>query len=241
MTTTTQVNRDNVLLRLDGVYNYEIHSKLTSIIHNIAVNKQRTNQCIILDDLKQEAWVRIFEVIHKNLEKNIELEIAYLISVAQTTILGYCQKYAKKSENIDAFASTLMSSSDNGSGEGNNQLNVAKAKLEYELSLQIPSEEKRTVLRLSLEDILENLENDLVKNLIIIRYIKEFNGMSKKINDMYINFYNSIDDERKAILDNMDKYTSNAAFRALNMRATDNSSTKIRQEVKEVLRSLIDN
>lgn len=240
MLTTTQVNKENVLIGLEGTYNETIHKKLSSIIHNISLNKVRTNPTLSLEDLKQESWMRIYEVIDKNIKKGIELEISYLITVAQTTTLGTCQKEAKRLDNIDDFASNLMSASD-GQVDDNNSvhLNVAKAKLEYELSLTKPNEEDSTILRLSLEDLLESMEDEIVRNLIIIRYIKECNGTSKKIRKIYEEFKASLDDERRSILDNMDKYTSNAAFKVLGMRATDNCSTKIRKDMKEILSKLL--
>lgn len=240
MLTTTQVNKENVLIGLDGTYNETIHKKLSSIIHNISLNKVRTNPTLSLEDLKQESWMRIYEVIDKNIKKGIELEISYLITVAQTTTLGTCQKEAKRLDNIDDFASNLMSASD-GQVDDNNSvhLNVAKAKLEYELSLTKPNEEDSTILRLALEDLLESMEDEIVRNLIIIRYIKECNGTSKKIRKIYEEFKASLDDERRSILDNMDKYTSNAAFKVLGMRATDNCSTKIRKDIKEILSNIL--
>ena len=240
MLTTTQVNKENVLIGLDGTYNETIHKKLSSIIHNISLNKVRTNPTLSLEDLKQESWMRIYEVIDKNIKKGIELEISYLITVAQTTTLGTCQKEAKRLDNIDDFASNLMSASD-GQVDDNNSvhLNVAKAKLEYELSLTKPNEEDSTILRLALEDLLESMEDEIVRNLIIIRYIKECNGTSKKIRKIYEEFKASLDDERRSILDNMDKYTSNAAFKVLGMRATDNCSTKIRKDIKEILSKIL--
>ena len=35
---STQLNDDNLLIKSDGTYNYEIHSKLSQIIINIASN-----------------------------------------------------------------------------------------------------------------------------------------------------------------------------------------------------------
>lgn len=239
MTTTTQVNRENVLLRLDGTYNDVIHKKLNGIIHSISLNKVRTNPTLSLEDLKQESWLRIYEVIDKNLNRGIELEISYLITIAQTTTLGTCQKEAKRLDGIDDFASNLISISDSSIDDNHSQhLNVAKSKLEYELSLHKSNEENSTILRLSLEDLLEDIEDELVRNLIIIRYIKECNGTSKKIRKLYDEFVATLDEERRNILINMDKYTSNAAFRVLGMRATDNSSTRIRNSMKEILSEL---
>ena len=234
----TKVNKKYVLKDLDGNHNMDVHKKLNQIIHNIASNLVRTNTYLSIEDIKQEAWVRIIDVINKNLKNGRELEISYLIKTAQSTCLGYCIKQSKKIDNYDDFGSTLLNATDVSNGE--NSLNVAKAKMEYEISLRYPTEEKKAILKLSLEDLLSNLDDEPVRNLIIIKYIKEFNGTSYKINQLYNNFYNSIDDDRKAILDNMDKFTNNAAFRALNMRATDNESTRIRKKMKEVIETLRD-
>lgn len=239
MLTTTKVNRENVLLRLDGTYNEVIHKKLNGIIHNISANKVRTNPTLSLDDLKQEAWVRILEVIDKNRKKGIELEISYLITVAQTTSLGTCQKESKRLEHIDNFASNLISVNDSSTDDTHSlKLNVAKAKLEYELSTAKSDEETATVLRIGLEDLLENIEDELVRNLIIIRYIKECNGTSKRIIKLYEEFKKSLDMEHRLMLEDMDKFTSNAAFKILGMRATDNRSTQMRKDMKEILSML---
>lgn len=230
------VNKENVLIGLDGTYNEIIHKKLNSIIHNICQNKVKTNPTISIEDLKQDCWLRIYEVIDQNLKKGRELEISYLIVTAQTQALGICQKNSKYIENIDEFATMLLSSSDNG--DANTGLNVAKSKLEYDISLSRPNETDATDLRLLLEDILEHLiepEYYLAKNLILIKYVKEVNGTSRRILNMYNDFYNTLDRERKKILDSMDKFTNNAAFKVLNMRATDNLSTKVRQDVKDIL------
>ena len=240
MLTTTQINRDNVLLGIDGTYNEVIHKKLNGIIHNISMNKVRTNPTLSLEDLKQESWLRIYEVIDKNLKKGIELEISYLITIAQTTTLGACQRESKRLDNIDNFASNLMSASD-GIETNNHSIktNVAKAKLEYELSAIKPDEEKSTVLRISLEDLLESMEDELVRNLIIIRYIKECNGTSKRITKLYEDFKSTLDYDRLQLLEEMDKFTSNVAFRVLGMRATDNRSTEVRKTMKKILAALL--
>lgn len=234
----TKVNKDYVLKGLDGTYNMDIHKKLNQIIHNICSNLIRTNPSIDVDDLKQEAWCRIIDVINKNLEKGRELEISYLIRTAQSAALGYCIKQSKKTDEIDDFSTLLLNSND--TSDNQNHLNVAKAKLEYEITMRNPSEEKKTLLRISLEDLLSSLDDEPVRNLIVIKYIKECNGTSSKIQKIYNDFYDSLDDDRKSILDNMDKFTNNAAFRALNMRATDNESTRIRNKMKELANTLRD-
>lgn len=236
MTIATKVNKDNVLIGLDGSYNDSVHKKLNGIIHNIASNKIKTNPTISLDDLKQESWLRIYEVIDKNLKRGVELEISYLITVAQTTSLGYCQRNAKRLDNIDDFSSMLLSDTDANETQGRvTSNNVAKNKLEYEIVSHRIDEEKEITLRLSFEDLVESIDDVLVRNLIIIKYVKEFDGTSEKIHNMYRNFYQSIEPERRSILDNMDKFTNNAAFRVLGMRATDNASTRIRKSMKDVL------
>lgn len=240
MTREQKVNKENVLVGLDGTYNENIHKKLNSIIHNICQNKVRTNQSISLDDLKQDCWLRIYEVINQNLKKGRELEISYLIVTAQSQALGVCQKNSKHNENIDDFATMLLSSYDTG-GNNRSNLNVAKSNLEYKISLNKPIESDSTDLRISLEELLDGLNDSeyyLAKNLILIKYVKQVNGTSSKIISMYNKFYNTLDSKHKEILDNMDKFTNNAAFKVLNMRATDNLSTKVRKDIKTILSSL---
>lgn len=236
MKNITQTTNGNVLLGLDGAYNYDVHRKLNNIVHNIAYNKVRTNPTLTCEDLEQETWLRIYENIDKYLKRGVELDIAYLIRIAQTTTLGTCQKEAKRLDNIDELASNLMSVSDAQENCNHSvKLNVAKAKLEYELSKTRPDESKSIVLRLSLEELLESIEDELVRNLIIIRYIKESNGTSKRIRSMYDEFKATLTEEKRKMLDDMNKYTSNVAFKVLGMRATDNRSTQVRKEIKEIL------
>ena len=191
MKTTTIVNKENVLLTLEGEYNESIHRKLTGIISNIASSYKKTNVLLSVDDLKQEAWCKIFEVINSKREKNQEVEINYLIRVAQNAILAYCERQSNRSKHNDDFACMLMSSSD-GSGEGShyNPLNVAKAKLEYEISKNQPDDYKNLEIQISLENILEQLSDEYIKNLLLIRYKKEFHGTSEKINKLFEDFKN---------------------------------------------------
>lgn len=231
----TKVNKQYVLKDLDGNYNMEVHKKLNNIIHNVASNLIRTNPYLSVDDIEQEAWCRVIEVINKNLNNGRELEISYLVRTAQSAALGYCIRQSKKTENYDDFAITILNSYDS---REDNSLNVAKAKLEYELSLTNPNDYESSLLRMALEDLISKIDDIPVRNLIVIKYVKEFNGTSPIITKYFNDFYNSIDDARKSILDNMDKFTNNAAFRALNMRATDNESTRIRKKMKELIETL---
>lgn len=231
----TKVNKRYVLKDLDGNYNMEVHKKLNNIIHNVASNLIRTNPYLSVDDIEQEAWCRVIEVINKNLDNGRELEISYLVRTAQSAALGYCIRQSKKTDNYDDFAITILNSYDS---REDTSLNVAKAKLEYELSLTNPDDYESSLLRMALEDLISKIDDIPVRNLIVIKYVKEFNGTSPIITKYFNDFYNSIDDARKSILDNMDKFTNNAAFRALNMRATDNESTRIRKKMKELIETL---
>lgn len=241
MITTTKLNNvtidneENMLIRSDGTYNRDIHAKLSNIIKNIANKYIRTNETLNVEDLQQEAWLKIYEAIDRGRKQGKAREIQYLVMVAKNAILAECMNNASMRENIDDFSSMLVSSSDCKQSEGDTELNVAKANLEYEISKHRPNESDATILKISLEDTLSSLDDERVKNLIIIRYIKEFNGASEKIKQMYNDFYNSIDIDKQMILDSMDKFTYNAAFRSLGLRATDNCTPAIRARIKEVL------
>lgn len=236
MKTTTIVNKENVLLTLEGEYNESIHRKLTGIISNIASSYKKTNVLLSVDDLKQEAWCKIFEVINSKREKNQEVEINYLIRVAQNAILAYCERQSNRSKHNDDFACMLMSSNDgHGDGSHYNPLNVAKAKLEYEISKNQPDDYKNLEIQISLENILEQLSDEYIKNLLLIRYKKEFHGTSEKINKLFEDFKNGLDEVHKEMLDNMEKFTLNQAYKIIGMRATDNRSSQMRKAMKEIL------
>lgn len=245
MLTTTELNTskgDLILISLDKTYNEEAHQALSSAIHKIATHKQRTNQTLSVEDLKQDAWTRIYEIIDAKLKQGVEVNVRYLAKTAFHNTLGNCQKESRRLSYIDDFASNLMSVSD-GSMESDSssiKLNVAKSKLEYELSLTKPDEAKSTDLRLSLENILENIDNtvddDVVaRNIIVIQYVKQHNGDSKKINNLYEDIKSSLDSDKLQLLDDMDKFTRNAAFKIFGMRATDNRSSRIRERMKELM------
>lgn len=227
---STQLNDDNLLIRSDGTYNYEIHSKLSQIIINIANKYHATNNSVSVDDLIQDAWVKIFETIRQSPK-----EISYLVIVAKNAILAQCMSQTSKNKSIDDFNSMILSSMDNIEKGTSVKLNVAKQKLEYTILRDKTQEDDAVALKVSLEQILENLDNERVKTLIIIQYIKQFNGESDKIQDMYKQLYDSLESDKKAILDNMDKFTYNDAYRVLGLRATDNCTSRIRHRMKEVL------
>lgn len=240
MNTTTQENvqatNDNILIDLNGNYNQEVHKKLNRIINNIALKYSKTNM-IDAEDLKQDAWCKIYEAIKKSKLKGEVLNIKYLVIVAKMEILAKCIKHSNRKDIVDDFSSMLLSSNEKSD---NDSFNVSKSKLEYNISKYQIDKSNEVILRLALEEILESIEDYRVKNLIIIRYIKNFNGLSPKINKMYVDFYNSIEDNKREILDNMNdnNFTLNDAFKVLGMRATDNSSTRVRNKIKQVLYSL---
>lgn len=232
----TKVNKQYVLKDLDGNYNMDVHKKLNQIVHNIASNLIRTNPYLSIEDIEQEAWCRIIEIINKNLDNGKELEISYLVKTAQSAALGYCIRQGKKTEKYDDFVTMIINAGD--TSDDKNHLNVQKAKIEYELSLRNTNEYDSSLLRMALEELISTIDDIPVRNLIVIKYVKEFNGTSPLIIKYFKEFYDSIDDDRKSILDNMDKFTNNAAFRALNMRATDNESTRIRKKMRELIETL---
>lgn len=232
----TKVNKQYVLKDLEGNYNMDVHKKLNQIVHNIASNLIRTNPYLSIEDIEQEAWCRIIEIINKNLDNGKELEISYLVKTAQSAALGYCIKQGKKTEKYDDFVTMIINAGD--TSDDKNHLNVQKAKIEYELSLRNTNEYDSSLLRMALEELISTIDDIPVRNLIVIKYVKEFNGTSPVIIKYFKEFYDSIDDDRKSILDNMDKFTNNAAFRALNMRATDNESTRIRKKMRELIETL---
>ena len=232
----TKVNKQYVLKDLDGNYNMDVHKKLNQIVHNIASNLIRTNPYLSIEDIEQEAWCRIIEIINKNLDNGKELEISYLVKTAQSAALGYCIRQGKKTEKYDDFVTMIINAGD--TSDDKNHLNVQKAKIEYELSLRNTNEYDSSLLRMALEELISTIDDIPVRNLIVIKYVKEFNGTSPVIIKYFKEFYDSIDDDRKSILDNMDKFTNNAAFRALNMRATHNESTRIRKKMRELIETL---
>jgi len=235
METTTKVNKNNVLITLDGVYNKEVHRKLNQVINNIALKYVATNPYFQVDDLKQEAWLKIYEAIDKYKLRGNELELSYLIRVAQNAILAKCMYVSKQMENIDDFSTEIFNGHDRGYTSA---LNTEKQKIEYKASSHKLNETDSIILRISLEELLDDIFDNKVKYLIATRYIKEFDGPSTKIRSIYNEFYNSLDDEKRGILDSMTKFTYNAVYKCLGMRATDNCTTLIRQDIKDLLYEL---
>lgn len=240
MKTNELINRENVLLTLDGFYNYEIHDKLDKAIRGIAGNKIKTNPLMNFDDLCQDAWLRILDVVDNNLKKGKELEYKYLYVVAQSIILGMCKVQAKKNVHIDHYKSGIFNNNDRFSNIGDSGLGK-NAKLELEIleSSGMNNVSDNIILQVALEEVIDNITDDLVKNFIILKYIKEFDGTSPHILELYINFFNSLNYELQDTLINCKKFTNALAFKCLGLRATDNKSTYIRNEVKKVLTILL--
>lgn len=235
MSNLKPVNKKYVLKNLKGNYNFEVHKKLTQIIHNVASNLIATNPYLTVDDIEQEAWCRVIEIVNRNLEVGRELEISYLVRTAQNASLGYCIKQSKKNDKIDVYGSSAL----NGCGISKDDSgDTMQSLLEYKLGVN-DCEYDDSIRRMALEEVISNIDDKPVRDLIVIKYVKEFNGTSLAIIRLFNDFYDSLPLDRKAILDNMEKFTANAAFRAMGMRATDNESTRIRKQMKEVLKSMI--
>lgn len=235
MNNVKQVNKEYVLKDLEGNYNFEVHKKLTQIIHNTASNLIATNPYLTVDDIEQEAWCRVIEIVNKNLEAGRELEISYLVRTAQTASLGYCIKQSKKNDKIDARKSSAL----NGFGCSSDiSPESFQSSIEYDVGVN-DTEYDDCIRRLALEEVICKIDDKPVRDLIVIKYIKEFGGTSSVIIHLFDEFYESLPADRKCILDNMEKFTANAAFRAMGMRDTDNESTRIRKQMKEALKSLI--
>lgn len=266
-TTTKESNytlqEENLLYTSNGDVNQAIYSKLNKIIHKFASLYASRNPTTTVEDLEQDAWVKIFETI-KNKPEDRFKDIRYLVIVAKNEIIGKCMDISKEQSHIDDYATCLLSSSDIQTSNGRNNVNVEKSKLEYELQSHRLQEDDATILRIVLEDIIENIDTKgknidsykqvltklskreqqsfltKVKMMIVIRYIKDFNGSSPKLRKIYDDYYNTLNIERQFILDKMDKFTNNACFKAMGMRATDNPTKYIRSGVKEILISLMD-
>ena len=236
MTLKTQLNKDDILLPLNGEYNPEAFKKLTKIIHKIAFNKIQTNPTLTVDDLSQEAWARVLEVIKLKAKEGVEVPLSYLVITAKNAILANCYIENKNSKYIDNNRTMVMNSDFDGLDDSKVWMNN---QVQYELSKHLKDEIDSSILKLGLEEILENLEDSKVKSLILIRYVKECGGTSVKIVAMYEQFRNTLNDECRQLLDNMNKFTNNTAFKILGMRATDNSSTIIRKEMKSILSKLM--
>ena len=235
-----EVNKENVLLTKEGVYNFKIHEKLDNIIHKVAMSKIRTNPNVDIDDLCQDAWIRVLDVIDKNLKKGKELEIKYLVAVVQSIILGKCEQYSKYDSHIDSYRSMVLNECD-CSPKDFASYNTRKSKLENEINdmLGTSHPDEKIILRIAMEDLIDSIENEDVKNFIVIKYVKECNGESEYINNIYDEFYKTLDYEKQCILKNMTKFTNNAVFKCLGMRSTDNKSTYIRNEMKRILEELL--
>lgn len=255
---------ENLLYNTNGEVNQEVYSRLNKIISNVARSYASKNLTTTAEDLEQDAWVKIFETIKSKKEDRFR-DIKYLVVVAKNEIIGKCMGISKDRGYIDDFSSMLLSSSDSSGSEGSvarNHLNVAKSRLEYELQSNKIQEDNSSLLKIVFENVVENIINNgtsmesykeackslskheqelflsKVQMMIIIKYIKDFNGESYKLQKIYDEYYNSLVPERKEILDNMNKCTNNIVFKAMGMRATDNPTKFIRAGVKEALTSI---
>lgn len=222
---------DQILIDLHGHYNEEVQKNLTKILRNKAYRFKQTNPTIDVEDLEQEAWTRILDVIKKKLAKGIELPISYLVTVGTNCMIYNCQLSSKYNKGIDDFAGIVLN--DPGSSTRENGKSES-FKVQYTLAKKQPNQMNQVEIRTSMEQILGLLDDIPIKNLILIRYIKEIEGDSPVIKDMYQQFYSRLDSDKQKILDDMDIFSMKDAFSVLGIRHTDNISTTIRQGCKDV-------
>lgn len=217
------------LMNVDGTYNDYCLELLTPAIYNMAKRASRTNTNIDYEDLIQEAWCNIFSAARKR-----TINYAYALCIAKTTAIGRCRCDQRKLNHIDTYKSSVLNSNTyQGDKEG-----IADV-VEYEISNKNNTcEADRVCLKVDLEALLDKAD-PLVKNFIIIKYIKEFNGDSPKIIEMYNQLYEAVDETKKRILDNMTKYTAKQAWSVLGIRNTDNCTTRIKGQIRELLCQLV--
>ena len=237
--TQTLNDGEKPLLTLNGVYNHVIYDKLDIQIKKIAHRFHATNPTIDYEDLYQEAWLRIVTIIQQGLMKNKEYNLKYLVKTAHNAILAYCQKIGKYDTYIDEYVTEIFNDYEQQKTSG---LNDRKHKIDFKISKEHNNiVSLNNFSRLQLEEILLTEPiNTLAKQFIMLRYIKDANGESIPIKKLYNNFYISLDSDRRNLLDNIsDKMTSNEIFRILGIRATDNCTTTIRKEIKNLLTPLL--
>lgn len=239
MNTTTTLNESNMLVTPSREYNYEIHAKLSRIISNMARKKQSTNWTSYSEDLEQEAWARIFEIIEKGKNEGKYFEINYLVTVAKNTILGSVIKQKKLEDNYDSLLNAAYNDSTINNQVKSNALKN-RNNIEYQLLKNESTMADKVELRLALEQMLTTMTDERTRNFIMIKYIKEFDGDSPTIIALYNTYHDSLPIERQQILDDMkDSCTNAMIFRAMGLRDTDNCTTKIRNKTKVMLGSLV--
>lgn len=235
ITTADNYNEKNMLITPSGEYNADIHAKLSRIINNIARNKNSTNPYCSVEDLEQDAWTRIFEVIKTGKENNKYFEINYLITVAKNTILRKCMKQSKYQSRFDELGceSYNLDVSDY-------EAYFIRDSIEFDIIKHQSLMSDKVDLKVALEQILSNLTDERTRLFIILKYIKEFDGDSGVILDLYNTYYESVSDEYKTMLDDLnDKCSNGAIFRAMGLRDTDNCTTKIRRKTYDIFKSLV--
>jgi len=244
---TIEQYNNMILAPFNGEYNMIAHTEMSERIHNIAKAKWRTNQTVDIEDLEQWGWVKVFKVIDDYKKRNVEINLSYLTKAVSNELLARCMSNSKYFDNVDATLSKLFNQTPSEAA-GTGTYATAKQEIEYDVACQTTWESDQIDLVISLENIIDAMynmeEEDIVSNhardWILISYIKQYDGRSAKIINYYQSFYAALPTERQALLDNMDKdkFTNNAAYKVLGLRATDNISTKVRARVKVALQTL---
>lgn len=222
---------EQILIDLQGHYSESVHKSLAKVLKNKAYRLKQTNPTVDAEDLEQEAWIRILDVIKKKLAQGKELPISYLVTVGTNCMIYNCQLASKYNKGIDDVAGAVL----NDPASPNKESGKAESfRVQYMMSKRQPNQMNQVEIRTSIEQILNLLEDIPIKHLILIRYVKEIEGDSPIILDMYNKFYLSLEPNKQKILDDMDIFSMKDAFNVLGIRHTDNISTTIRQGCRDV-------
>jgi len=237
-----QNNENEILITMNGVLDEKLFMKLNKIIIKMACNFVKTNPYLSYNDLQQDAWLRIFEVINLNITRNRELPIAYLVVTARTYMLSICQRQSKYQTLIDTKNTEFFNDYEN---QLHGSYTYRKHKIEYEIQDMADMDIYKAIdLQITLEQLIDLFnENDrlelLAKQMLILKYVKEFYGESSKIHQDYMNVYNTLNDIAKCKLDNMEKFTNKDAYNIIGIRNTDNITTNIKYLIKTILQAMI--
>ena len=236
----TKQSKD-IFVKPDGEVVDKEYIKLSKILHNYAI---RINKSVLygdyMEDLYQEAWCKIIKEIPNVLARRGIIETQYAVRIGQNAMLAYFNnKINKHQVELDPYTNDIFNEEMN-SNKDRFQLNTEKAKLEFNVSKNKLPLEDCISLRVSIENIILNLpKDDRCRNLLLMKYIKEFDGTSEVLLKEYEDFYNSCDKEKQEILNSMDEnFTHNKAYKCLGIRSTDNCTTQIRKGIKDLLQDL---
>ena len=215
--------------------------KLSKILYN--KSKYFAQNAVFGDyseDLYQEAWCKIIKEIPGIIKRHGVVTTSYAVKTGENAMRYYIRKRVIKHQEILDIYNNEIFNEEMNANQDRFQLNTEKAKLEFSLSKDYLPLEDSVSLRVSIENIILNLpKDDRRRNLLLIKYIKEFEGRSEVLLKEYQEFYEKCDKEKQDILNSMDaKFTHNKAYQCLGIRSTDNCTTQIRKGIKSLLADL---